>query len=102
MNSDNRNSNPPPDPPDYPLPKVERTDERRNKPGGPENPRVDFVERGISPERLQALRAFLARANSDDIATIRRIYGDNPEVLKMIGIELFGGFSTDTDDKTGA
>jgi hypothetical protein len=50
---------------------------------------VTFAQKGLSPERLEALRQFLKSAKSDEIAAIRKLYGDMPEVLRMIGLEMF-------------
>jgi hypothetical protein len=49
---------------------------------------VTFTRKGLSPERLEALKQFLKFAKADEIASVRKLYGDNPEVLEMIGLEI--------------
>lgn len=49
---------------------------------------LQFMPKGLTAERLQALREFLKHAKTDEIAAIRKLYGDMPEVLQMIGLEL--------------
>lgn len=63
-------------------------DERRHKVADDPQKQVKFVDKKISQERLDALKEFLRTATADDIATIRRLYGDNPEVLSLIGLEM--------------
>lgn len=67
------------------------SEDRRNRPQGEEERKVVFVERRISPEKLEALKSFLKTATADDIATIRKMYGDSLEVLRMIGLEIEEG-----------
>ncbi len=65
------------------------SDDRRNRPANvEEQPDVVFVERKISQQKLDALKEFLKTATADDIATIRKMYGDNLEVLRLIGLEI--------------
>lgn len=79
----NANSGPLPPPP---------SDDRRNRASSEDADRgVVYVERQISQEKLDSLRAFLKTATSDDIATIRKLYGDNLQVLKLIGFEIEDG-----------
>lgn len=52
---------------------------------------VVFVERKMNPEKLESLKAFLKTASADDIAVVRKMYGENIEVLKLIGIEVDKG-----------
>lgn len=61
---------------------------RRSQATESEAPTVKFAARGLSDERLAALKEFLKHARSEEIVAIRRLYGDNPEVLKAIGLEL--------------
>jgi hypothetical protein len=49
---------------------------------------VVFVNTGISAERLEALKMFLKNASKEEIAMVRRTYGDNLAVLKIIGAEV--------------
>jgi hypothetical protein len=49
---------------------------------------VTFARKGLSPERLMALKEFLKHATADEIASVRKQYGDTPEVLRMIGLEV--------------
>jgi hypothetical protein len=49
---------------------------------------VTFTHKGLSKERMEALRQFLKHASSDEIAAVRKMYGDTPEVLRMIGLEI--------------
>jgi hypothetical protein len=51
-----------------------------------QNREVKFVERKMSQEKLDSLKLFLKTATADDIAVIRKMYGENIEVLKLIGI----------------
>lgn len=52
---------------------------------------VTFSRKGLTPERLAALKEFLKHAKSDEIASVRKLYGDEPEVLRMIGLEVLPG-----------
>jgi hypothetical protein len=63
-------------------------DNRRGEVPEQDKRNVTFVGRKLSPERLEALRSFLATASADDIAMIRQAYGDVPEVLQIIALEL--------------
>lgn len=68
------------------------SDDRRNRVSDEDAERgVVYVERSISQEKLDSLKAFLKTATSDDIATIRKLYGDNLAVLKLIGFEIEDG-----------
>ena len=49
---------------------------------------VTFARRALTAERLEALKKFLTTASADDIMTIRETYGDLPEVLRSIGLEI--------------
>jgi hypothetical protein len=76
--------------PDVPV-KQPPEDPQRNRralPAPDQAERVTFASRGLSPERLQALKEFLKHAKSDEIASIRGLYGDMPEVLRAIGLEI--------------
>jgi hypothetical protein len=66
----------------------ESEDKRRNGVPDLDARGVTFIQRSLSPERLQALREFLRTASADDIATIRENFGDMPEVLISIGLEV--------------
>lgn len=63
---------------------------RRAQAGGQDERGVTFAKKELPPERLKALREFLKHASADEIASIRRMYGDNPEVMKSIGLEVLG------------
>jgi hypothetical protein len=52
---------------------------------------VTFTHKGLSLERLKALKAFLIHASADEIAAVRKMYGEMPEVLRMIGLEMMSG-----------
>ncbi len=62
-------------------------DERRNHPSDLDMREVRFARRFLHPEQIEALREFLHNASADEIATIRKLYGETPEVLREIGIE---------------
>ncbi|HEY9870720.1 MAG TPA: hypothetical protein V6D08_16255 [Candidatus Obscuribacterales bacterium] len=51
---------------------------------------VLFVDKTLTTERLEVLREFLKHASTDEIAMIRLLYGDNPEVARFIGLETAG------------
>ena len=72
-------------PPDDPL------RNRRALPATDQSDNVTFAPKRLSPERLNALRQFLKSARADEIAAIRGLYGDTPEVLIAIGLETFPG-----------
>ena len=61
---------------------------RRNKASQAEGPEVKFAAKEMSDEKLEQLRKFLLTASTDDIKIIRDCYGDNPDVLKLIGLEI--------------
>ncbi len=69
-------------------PQSDRTKERRSQASDMESPDITFASKAISDERLLALKEFLKHASSDEIAAIRKFYGENREVLKLIGLEL--------------
>jgi len=78
-----------PPPPPNAGPPIPNSDDRRKRPAeGEQDREIKFVGRRMSDERLKALKDFLKTATADDIATIRRMYGDNLEVLRLIGLEL--------------
>ncbi len=62
---------------------------------------VTYTHRGLSPERLSALKAFLIHASADEIAAVRTMYGEMPEVLRMIGLEMMSGEVIEERDKDG-
>ena len=62
--------------------------ERRDAVPEPDGRSVTFARRYLTAEQLQSLREFLSGASSDEIATIRQLYGDMPEVLRSIGLEI--------------
>jgi hypothetical protein len=65
------------------------SDDRRNRISDQDAERgVAYVDRGISQEKLDSLKLFLKTATADDIATIRKLYGDNLAVLRLIGFEI--------------
>jgi hypothetical protein len=63
---------------------------RRSTPSGIDGRQVTFAARGLSQERLDALREFLKHASADEIAQVRKLYGEMPEVLQYIGLEVIG------------
>lgn len=77
--------NPPSPPPPPPLPNP--SEDRRNRAAGSEDRNLRFADRKLTSERLEALKAYLKDATPDDIEVIRNCYGENPEVLKLIGLE---------------
>lgn len=60
----------------------------RNRTAHQDGPDVKFAETDISAEKLEALKKFLKDASAEDIKVIRDCYGDNPHVLKLIGLEI--------------
>jgi len=68
----------------YPI----RQPSRRDQVSDEEERGLTFVGKSLSSERLEALREFLAHASTDEIAMIRVLYGDQPDVLKWIGLEV--------------
>jgi len=73
--------------PQFPLPE-DSVHKRRAKPADLDAREIKFARRQLEPERLQALRDFLKRASADEIASVRKLYGDMPEVLEIIGLEI--------------
>lgn len=65
-----------------------RQPSRRDQVFEEEERTISFVGKGLSAERMQALKEFLSHASTDEIAMIRLLYGDQPEVLKWIGLEI--------------
>ena len=49
---------------------------------------VKFARKFLHPEQIEALREFLDHASADEIAVIRKLYGETPEVLRAIGLEV--------------
>ncbi len=76
-------SNPPPN-----LPPEDPVRRRRAQASSEQLNSVTFARKGLTQERLDALAAFLKHAKADEIAAIRGLYGDMPEVLKLIGLEV--------------
>ena len=70
----------------------------RNRTAQQEGPEVKFAETDISEEKLASLREFLKNASVEDIKVIRDCYGDNPDVLKLIGLEIADNQSIDSAD----
>lgn len=60
---------------------------RRNRANNLEAPEVKFAQKNMPADKLDALKKFLKNASPDDIKVVRDCYGDNPEVLKLIGLE---------------
>jgi hypothetical protein len=76
---------------DLPIhPDDDPLNKRRAKPVEGDKRDVTFSERKLSPERLAALREFLKHATADEIASVRRQFGDNLDVLQSIGLEVKG------------
>lgn len=70
----------------------------RNRTAHQDGPEVKFAETDISTEKLEALKKFLKNATADDIKVIRDCYGDNPDVLKLIGLEIADNQSTNSTE----
>jgi len=83
----NSNSDKPGDSSGQPIP-PNPSDDRRKQAGELDKRDVVFKNTGISEERLDALKKFLKNASKDEIAMVRRMYGDNLAVLKIIGAEV--------------
>lgn len=49
---------------------------------------VRFARKFLHPEQIEAIREFLKSASADEIAMVRKLYGETPEVLKAIGLEI--------------
>jgi hypothetical protein len=62
-------------------------DLRRNHPTDLDTREVTFARRFLHPEQIEAVREFLCHASSDEVATIRKLFGETPEVLREIGLE---------------
>jgi len=85
----NSNSDKPPgDSSGQALPPPDPSDNRRRQASELDKRDVVFVNTGISAERLEALKMFLKNASKEEIAMVRRTYGDNLAVLKIIGAEV--------------
>ncbi len=69
-------------------PEVEGPSARRKKVPDLDAREVTFARRFMHPEQIEAIRDFLKHATADEIATIRKLYGETPEVLREIGLEL--------------
>ena len=80
-----------------PSPQPNPSDDRRNRPADQEYREVEFARRQISQEKIEALKRFLVAATADDIAAVRNLYGDDPQILRLIGLEV--GASTEKKDK---
>ena len=59
---------------------------RRNSASQAEAPDIKFARKEISDEKLAQLKAFLKNASEEDIKIVRDCYGDNPEVLELLGL----------------
>lgn len=79
------------DPPIRYSPDDESFNRRRAQVNDADQRNVVFAQKSMTPERLQALKDFLAHAKGDEIAAIRQLYGDSPDVLRMIGFEVIEG-----------
>ncbi len=62
--------------------------DRRNRASNLEDPEVKFAQKSITDDKLEALKKFLKNASTEDIKIVRDCYGDAPEVLKLLGLEL--------------
>lgn len=69
----------------------------RNRTNQQDGPDVKFAETEISEEKLESLRKFLLNASPEDIKVIRDCYGDNPHVLKLIGLGIADNQSVDSE-----
>lgn len=61
---------------------------RRNCVGDLDTRDVTFARKFLHPEQVEALEDFLKHATTDEIATIRKLFGETPEVLRSIGLEI--------------
>jgi hypothetical protein len=61
---------------------------RRDQVVDADAPEVTFTTRTLAPEKLDELRRFLAQASAAEVAMVRTLYGDMPEVLQWIAREL--------------
>ena len=59
---------------------------RRNNANQVEGPDLKFARKVMSDEKLAQLKAFLKNASAEDIKVIQDCYGDNPDVLELLGI----------------
>lgn len=59
---------------------------RRNSASQADGPDIKFARKEISDEKLAQLKAFLKNASEEDIKIIRDCYGENPEVLELLGL----------------
>jgi hypothetical protein len=69
-------------------PEVEGPSSRRNYVPDLDMREVRFARRRLHPEQIEALRDFLAHASADEISVIRKLYGETPEILREIGLEM--------------
>lgn len=69
-------------------PEVESPTPLRNQVPDLDTRSVTLVRRFMHPEQVEAVREFLAHASADEIACVRKLYGETPEVLKAIGLEV--------------
>lgn len=76
------------DPPSSSFPQDDPMKLRRSSANTGEAENVTFAQKGLTAERLQALKEFLKHAKADEIAAVRGLYGDMPEVLRIIGLEI--------------
>jgi hypothetical protein len=76
------------DPPSSSFPQDDPMKLRRSSTSTGDAQDVTFAHKGLTAERLQALKEFLKHAKADEIAAVRGMYGEMPEVLRMIGLEV--------------
>ena len=69
-------------------PEVEGTSTRRNYVQDLDTRDVTFARRFLHPEQIEAIKEFLTKATADEIAQVRKLYGETPEVLREIGLEI--------------
>lgn len=62
--------------------------QRRNAVPEIDTRNVAFARRFMHPEQIEAVKQFLSHATGDEIATIRKLYGETPEVLRAIGLDV--------------
>jgi len=84
-------STPPTSPPYDVTPPEDPVRKRRAQVAEDQVDGVTFTHKGMPKERLEALKQFLKHASADEIAAVRKMYGDMPEVLRMIGLEILPG-----------
>ncbi len=60
--------------------------DRRNIVPDQDNRKVVYSHKQMTPERLEALRRYLATATPEEIASVRAAFGGMPEVLNALNL----------------